>query len=139
MPPLGVRSVDGPAARTRMKPTFLIAAVLNWSVVAALAFVGVDFLTSEQIKPYHEEVLDVAWDNLPPRTRLLIMTLMKGTGMVAIVGAVSLGTLLAVPFRRQEPWSRYAILIIGGTVLLPTLLGALRVRYETGAPSPWWQ
>jgi hypothetical protein len=117
---------------------FVIAAVLNWLVVGVLFGVGVHYLVATKIMPHHLRILDVAWSDLTPRTRALLLTLMKGTGMVAICTAVSLAVLLAVPFRAGEPWSRWAILLVGATALVPTLIGAVRVHIETGASSAWW-
>ncbi len=121
-----------------MRHRFAIAVVLNWLVVAAMFGVGVRYVASTQPMPYHRQVMDVAWTDLTPRCRLLLMTLMKGTGMVGISAAVSLAVLLAIPFRRREAWSRWAILGIGATVLVPMLLGAIHLRIETGASTPWW-
>ena len=117
---------------------FVIAAVLNWLVVGALFGVGVRYLVSKEIMPYHLRILDVAWTDLTPRTRILMLTLMKGTGLVAICTAVSLAVLNAIPFMAGETWSRWAILVVGATALVPTLVGAIRLRRDTGASSPWW-
>lgn len=117
---------------------FAIAAALNWLVVGVLFGVGVHYLIAGKLMPHHLRVLDVEWADLTPRTRALLLTLMKGTGMVAICTAVSLAVLLAVPFRAGEAWSRWAIPLVGATALVPTLIGALRLRAETGASSPWW-
>ena len=117
---------------------FVIAAVLNWAVVAALFGVGVNYLVSPTVMPHHHRILDVAWTDLTPNTRALMLTLMKGTGMVAICTAVSMAVLLAVPFRAGEPWSRWAILLVGATALVPTLIGAVRVHMQTGASAEWW-
>jgi hypothetical protein len=121
-----------------MSRSFLIAAILNWAVVAALAGVGIDYLTSKTVKPHHRQVLDVTWESLTPGTQALIMTLMKGTGLVALVTAISMATVLCGPFRERSPWSRPALMIIAGSTLLPTLLATLHVRSTTGADAPWW-
>jgi hypothetical protein len=117
---------------------FAIAAVLNWLVVAVLFGVGVHYLVSRTPMPHHLQILDVPWTDLTPRTRALLLTLMKGTGMVAICTAVALAVLLAIPFRAGEAWARWAVLLVGATALVPTLLGAIRMRFETGASSAWW-
>jgi len=117
---------------------FVIAAILNWLVVAALLGIGVRYVVSKEIMSYHHRILDVAWTDLTPRTRILMLTFMKGTGLVAISTAVSLSVLLAVPFRAGQGWSRWAILVVGATALVPTMIGAIRLRRTTGASSPWW-
>jgi len=137
--PAEARSEPGaarPARRTT--PSFIVAALLNGAVALALFGVGIDYLTSKEIKPHHHEILDVNWADLTPNTRELIMTLMKGTGLVALITAVSMAVLLAVPFRRREAWSRPAILIVSGAALIPTLIGTIQVRARTGGAAPWW-
>jgi len=92
----------------------VIAAILNWTVVAALVGVGVHYLISTSVMPHHLRILDVAWTDLTPNTRTLLLTLMKGTGMVAICTAVSLavltGTTLLLNLLAQEPSSRPLVL-----------------------------
>lgn len=121
-----------------MKHRFAIATALNWLIVAVMFGAGVYYLASTQVMPYHKQVMGVEWTELTPRCRLLMLTLMKGTGMVGILTAVSLAVLLAIPFRKRQRWSRWAILLIGATALVPMLIGAIRLRVNTGAPSPWW-
>jgi hypothetical protein len=117
---------------------FAIAAGLNWMVAAVMFGVGVRYLASAQLMPHHLRILGLAWTDLPPRTRTLLLTLMKGTGLVGVCTAVSLAVLLAVPFPRHEAWSHWAILVVGLTALVPMLIGAVRMRMETGVAVPWW-
>ena len=121
-----------------MTGRFVIAASLNWLVAAVMFGVGVRYLVSTQIMPHHLRILGVAWTDLTPPTRTLMLTLMKGTGLVGICTAVALGVLLAIPFRRQEAWSYWAVLLVGLTALVPMLIGAIRVRMATGVAVPWW-
>ncbi len=115
-----------------------IAAALNWLVAAAMFGVGVRYLISTELMPHHLRVLGTTWDELQPSTRTLMLTLMKGTGLVGVSTAVSLAVLLAIPFARHENWSRWAILVVALTALIPMLIGAIRVRLETGVAVPFW-
>jgi hypothetical protein len=117
---------------------FAAAALLNWGVAVAMAGVGVHYLASDTLMPYHLQVLDVPWNTLTPHTQMLFLTLMKGTGLVGLLAGVSLAVLLAVPFRRREPWARYAVLLVGAMALVPTLIGAVRLRMATGVSAEWW-
>jgi hypothetical protein len=121
-----------------MMSRFVIATGLNWLVAAVMFGIGVRYLAATQIMPHHLQVLGVAWTDLTPPTRTLMLTLMKGTGLVGVCTAVALGVLLAVPFRRQEVWSYWAVLLVGLTALVPMLIGAIRVRGATGVAVPWW-
>ena len=100
--------------------------------------VGVVYLAATEIMPYHRQILGVPWSDLPPGGQLLILVFMKGTGWVGISTAVSMAILLLVPFRRHEPWSRWAILLVGATAVVPMLAGALYLRIQAGYSAPLW-
>jgi hypothetical protein len=117
---------------------YLTASACLWLIVLALFGVGVHYMVASQPMPHHLEILDVSWDALTPHCRALIMTFMKGTGLLSVSTAVSLAVLLAVPFRRRESWSRWAILLVGSVTLVPAFLGAILVQIRTGHSSPWW-
>jgi hypothetical protein len=117
---------------------FAVATALNWLVAAVMFGIGLRYLAATQIMPHHLRILGVAWTDLTAPTRTLMLTLMKGTGLVGVCTAVALGVLLAIPFRRQEAWSYWAILLVGITALVPMLIGAVRVRRVTGVAVPWW-
>jgi len=121
-----------------MSTPHLIAAVLNWGVAVALFGIGIDYVRSTVPKPHHLKMLDVPWESLTPMTRLLIITLLRGTGLVAGVTGVFMGILLYEPYSRQEPWSRVAVLVAGCATLVPTLLGTIRVRRQAGPYAPMW-
>ena len=117
---------------------FALAACLNWLIAVVVFGVGVRYLISTELMPHHLRVLGATWDELPPSTRTLMLTLMKGTGLVGVSTAVSLAVLLAIPFARRESWSRWAILVVALTALIPMVIGAVRVRMETGVAVPVW-
>jgi len=121
-----------------MTSRLAIAAGLDWLVAAVMFGIGVRYLAASQLMPHHRQMLGVAWTELTPGTRTLMLTLMKGTGLAGICTAVPLAVFLAVPFRRHEAWSHWAILLTGVTALVPMLIGALRVRSATGVAVPWW-
>ena len=121
-----------------MRARFFVALVLNAAVAAAMIVVGVEYMAASEMMPHHLQVLGTPFSSLPPNCQLLLLTLMKGTGLAGVVAGVSLAVLLAVPFRRREPWSRYALLLAGGVALVPMLVGAIRLRIQTGASIPWW-
>lgn len=132
----GAHSADRPAVVP--KRAHRVAGVLNWGVAGAYVFIGIDYLTSTMPKPHHLEMLSVPWQQIPVSEQTLIMTLMKGTGLVAIVTAVSMSILLIHPFRRKESWVRPALLIVCGTSLIPTLIATFQVRAATASNAPWW-
>jgi len=121
-----------------MTSRLAIAAGLNWLVTAVMFGIGVRYLIAKEPMPHHLRILGAPWSELTPGTRTLMLTLMKGTGLVGVCTAVPLAVLLAVPFQRHETWSYWAILLVGLTALVPMLIGAIRVRSATGVAVPWW-
>jgi hypothetical protein len=121
-----------------MTSRLVLAATLDWLIAAVMFGIGLRYLVATELMSHHMRMLGVAWTDLTPGTRTLMLTLMKGTGLVGIATAVALGVLLAVPFRRQETWSYWAVLLVGLVALVPMLIGALQVRAATGVPVPWW-
>ena len=116
-----------------------VAFGLNLFVAFVSSLLGVLYLFSSEITYYHKEIIGVAWETLAPGVQTLLIILLKGTGDAALVTGVTIAILTFIPFRRQrEPWSRWAILLIGLTFLLPMLIGAVYLAITTGAPSPWW-
>jgi len=121
-----------------MTSRLVVAAALDWLIAAVMFGIGIRYLAATQLMPHHVRMLGVPWTDLTPGTRTLMLTLMKGTGLVGICTAVAFGVLLAIPFRRQEAWSYWAVLLVGLTALVPMLIGAWQVRAATGVPVPWW-
>ncbi|MBU2548066.1 MAG: hypothetical protein KKB20_06645 [Proteobacteria bacterium] len=121
-----------------MSLKYKISFGLNLCIVLAGFLMGASYLARSEITSYHKEVIGVDWAGLAPGVQKLLVILMKGTGDAALVAAVSIGILLLIPFRRRENWARWAILIIGLTLLVPMLIGAVYLASTTGASSPWW-
>ena len=115
-----------------------IAVALNLIVAGVCALLGLAYFAAKEITFYHKAVIGVEWAALPAGVQTLLIVLMKGTGDAVLVTGVSIAILTWIPLRQGHNWSRWAILTIGMTCLLPMLAGALYLAITTGAPSPWW-
>jgi hypothetical protein len=115
-----------------------IAFGLNMLIALSGTVVGVSYLVRSDMTSYHHEVIGVDWSSLAPGVQTLLLVLMKGTGDAALTASLAIALFLLIPFRRGENWSRWAILIVGVTLLVPMLIGAVYLAYTTGASSPWW-
>jgi len=115
-----------------------IAFGINLFVALIGGLVGVSYLLSGEITSYHRVAIGVEWDSLAPGVQVLLIILMKGTGVALFVMALSITILSLIPFRRGDNWSRGAILAIGMSCWIPMLAGAIYVASTTGAASPWW-
>jgi len=120
--------------RTRMTAAL---ACYGLVILLALSFAGL-YLLRSQFMPYHAVAIGASWPDLSPRYQALFLALMKvgGGGWLAVAGAM--GALLLIPFRRKEPWARWAVTLIGLAAAVPTLYATLLVKARTPASPPWF-
>src|SRR3954462_11668598 len=97
---------------------FLIIAVAEVSV-------GLRYSFSPTIMPYHQQALGVSWADLAPREQMVLLALLRGTGLCALVTGITMGTLLFIPFRRGERWTRWAVAGLSLTTLVPAAWEAI--------------
>jgi hypothetical protein len=99
--------------------------------------VGVVYFTASEVMPYHQQVLGVAWSDLQPGIRTMLVGFMNAYGSTHFVVGVALTILIAIPLRRGDWWARWAILAVGLPVLGATVYLAGRLAFLTGARTPW--
>ena len=98
---------------------------------------GLLYLFSPQFMPYHADAIGATWKDLAPAYRILILSLMKSAG-AGFTGSTIAGLfILLIPFRSGSPWARWAMLIVGLAVTIPTLYATLTVKWGTPASPPW--
>jgi hypothetical protein len=119
-----------------MRSASKIAFACHAAVALLLFGVGVVYLLAPSFTPYHAEAAGRSWGALEPPLQGLILGYLKlgGAGFIAI--AVALGVLLSGPFRREEPWSRWAVPLVALVYLLLNLYATLTVIARTGASPP---
>lgn len=97
------------------------------------------YLSRQHFMPYHSRAVGVGWDQLLAGERELILALMRlgGAGFLAV--GVAIAVLLMFPFRRGEPWARWALPAVGllfwALVFVVTVL--ISVNSPAAAPWPW--
>ena len=120
-----------------MNTKIKIAFVCYSLAILSGVIIGLVYLLSPEIMPYHQRAIGVAWKDLEPRLQLVLLTLLKGTGLGTLMTSLALGVLLIIPFRRGEKWSRWAIFVLGLGMLLPGFYFALKLYLITGVLTPW--
>jgi hypothetical protein len=115
-----------------------IALICNSLVTVVFGGVGIAYLLSGEITSYHKQVIGVEWESLAPGVQLMMLVLMKGTGLAVLITGITVGVLSWIPVRQGQNWARWATLLIGMTCLVPMLAGASYLAITTGASSPWW-
>src|SRR5262249_32955139 len=99
--------------------------------------VGVIYLRAPEIMPYHKEVLGVAWSQLDPGIRTMLVAFVNVYGAMHVAVAIALGTLVLVPLRLGQPWARWGIFAVGVPAFGSAAFVAARLAFTTGAHTPW--
>lgn len=120
----------------KTKTTLAFACYLL-AVLLSLAFASM-YLFRPEFMPYHSAAVGVEWSQLDPKFQTLFLALMRVCGGGWLAVAAAMAVLLAVPFRRNEPWSRWAIPLVALCAAIPTLYATLLVKSRTPASPPWF-
>jgi len=106
------------------------------TIFLSLAFASM-YLFRPEFMPYHSAAVGVEWSQLDPKFQTLFLALMRVCGGGWLASAAAISVLLAFPFRRNEPWSRWAIPLVALCAAIPTLYATLLVKSRTPASPPW--
>jgi hypothetical protein len=121
---------NGMSLRTRAAfGCYLIFAVL-------FGLGGIVYATASEIMPYHQQVTGMAWAELEPGVQVMFLGFIRVLGCLNFIAALSVGILLFGPFRKGEPWARWAIPALCLAVLVPHTATAFHLAAATGAPTP---
>jgi hypothetical protein len=111
-----------------------IASGILYLVCVATIMVGLVYVLSPTIMPYHEKFLGKSHGQLDPQVAALLLAMMRGAGAIFIALGLGLALLVKGPFAGRDPWTRWAIGILSLGSLLPLLLITLSI----GTYTPWW-
>lgn len=109
--------------------------IIFYLIAVGGACVGLIYLFSPKIMPYHERFLEMTHEQLPPNVAKLLLTLMRVAGSLFL--ALSFCIAMLVYFGLQNGIEKWVLSAIVGTVLIfstPTLYSTLRIGWYT----PWW-
>jgi len=118
---------------TRIKMAFAcyLLVGLAWMVI------GLRYILSSQIMPYHQEVIGVNWGDLSPRIQKMFLAFLHAAGTAVFLYGLSVLILLFIPFRRGEVWSRWALPVLCLPGQIAILYTALDLHLSTHASTPW--
>lgn len=100
--------------------------------------VGVVYLVSREVMPYHKAVLGVGWDQLEPGVRTMLVAFLNAYGSAHLGVGLALAALVLVPMRKAQPWARWAALAVGLPVLGTTALVSFQLA-RIAEPGPPWR
>ncbi|MFB0523491.1 MAG: hypothetical protein ACETV1_07025 [Candidatus Bathyarchaeia archaeon] len=101
----------------RLKVSSVLLVVIGVAVIA----IGVMYISTPRIMSYHENFIGMTHEeiiDINPRLADMMLVLLKGIGVCSI-GLGILGIAVSVKiYREGEKWAWYAMLVIGGTVVI---------------------
>lgn len=113
------------------------ALVVYATIVCSLVLGGIVLLSRSEFMPYHAEVVGMAWQAVPINTRVLFLAMLHTVGALFLSFGCALAAMLAVPFRRGEPWVDWTIPVVLIIWQAAELQLTLQLAAKTGAHTPW--
>jgi len=98
--------------------------------------IGLRYIFSSQIMPYHLQVINRGWGDLDSRLQIMLLGFLKlgGAGMLTVGVAIA---VLLIPFTHGYTWAYRAILAISVIYSALVFYLAYSLHYSTGASTPW--
>lgn len=120
-----------------MNTKLKIAASLYTINIIGMLGIGFVYVFGSEFMPYHSDVIQTLWADVPPEQQILYLGMMRTEGAGFLACALALVLLLLIPFRQGLQWSFWAIPLIGIVEYLPTLIATYHVASVTNAQPPW--
>ena len=118
---------------TRDKIAFVIYFVGSLTLIAF----GIVYLSCSTIMPYHQEAINMNWEELSTALQVLFQALIKVAAAGFFVTGLSTLILLLIPFRRGAQWAHWAIPLLGIVWNGFSLCVTATVAIKTHASTPW--
>lgn len=82
--------------------------------LASLEFagIGVVYLASDRLMPYHLAAMGARWEAMAPGMQTMSLDFMKSAGAGFLMVAIAAAFLLIIPYRRGEAWANWALAVI---------------------------
>lgn len=101
-------------------------------------FWGFLYIFSDEMMPYHKQVIGKTWGEIEPGIQVIILALMKSVGAACLTIGFIVLILLFIAFRRGEIWANWTI-FLGGIVFNGlAFFITFKVYLDTNASTPWY-
>jgi hypothetical protein len=117
----------------------MLAMIAHAIPTTGLLLQGLLYVTTPRFMPYHADALGTTWEALPPNYQGFLIGVIKAMGAGSIAVTLALIILLFIPFRRGDPWARWAVPLIGAVFTVLTAYAAFTIDARTPASPPWRQ
>ena len=98
---------------------------------------GILYLSCSTIMPYHQEAIQLKWDDLSSGLQVLLQAFIKALAGGFLVTGISIMILTLIPFRKGASWSKWAIPLIAVIWNAFLLYVTVTVAIKTHAQTPW--
>ncbi len=114
-----------------MKLTSKISFACFFIFALAELTTAVRYFSSSRIMTYHLAAMDTTWEALTPGMQVMTLNFMKAGGLSFFMTGIMILLILFFPFRKQEPWSIWALFIISTTHVAAMLIIVFTVKLNT--------
>ena len=118
----------------------------TWSAIVhaiptiGLLLQGLLYLLTPRFMPYHADALGgIRWEDLTAHHQGFLLGVIKAMGAGSLGVTCALLVMLAVPFRRGDAWTRWAVPLVGIVFTALTAYAAFTIDARTPASTPWRQ
>ena len=115
----------------------MLTAVLSFLVGLVSPRMAVKGLSAKEWLPFHRTAAAVDWTSLPQRLRVLLLFLVRMTGLAFLVLVLLLMSVSILLPLSPEPFVDLAILGSGTAYCVGLGILTRWLRRETGADTPW--
>jgi len=119
-----------------MKRPLQLAYGCHGAAALVLGSFGLVYLLRSEFMPYHAVAVGQSWSEVPAAYQVLIVALMRVVGGAWLATATALIMVLVGPFRRGQPWARWAVGLVGLLAYGSALYATLLVQHHTPATPP---
>ena len=115
-----------------------IAFTLNSIMILAGYTFGFRYLFSPELLQYHLDAMNIAtWADVLPAQTYMLLIFMKVAGLGMTTSSVAMSLILFFGFRKNENWSRWAILIICLVHYCPLMINMYHLVANTTSNPPY--
>jgi len=121
-----------------------VTQLLKWTPVALCAIVSViafvmagKNLFSGRLLPFHEKAAGVGWDTVDERMKVLLITLMRVSGLGFLGVGIAMATLPIGSALENSRWGLWLASAIGFIYCSGLFVVNYRLRQKTGTETPW--
>jgi hypothetical protein len=121
-----------------MQNVLAIASISIESIVGLICLLmAYKTITSRTFLPFHKQASGVSWDNVTPQLQLVILTILKISGLGFLVVGLLLLIFPLAGYLLTDTFIRYEVPAVGLIFSMGLYLFNFKLYQKTNADTPW--